>query len=95
MNYFFTENDDGRQTMRFHPVDVKIKFAGDAKFHMTNLLKGKPRLAQAANDAINESPELILEKGKPAVEQFFSKLFTTIANGLMKEADEEEAFPRR
>lgn len=94
MNYFFAENDNGRKTMRFHPIDVKIKFAGAAKFHMTNLLKGKPRLAEAANEAINESPELILEKGRPAVEKFFSKLFTSIANGLMNEAEEEEAFPR-
>ncbi|EAT47595.1 AAEL001309-PA [Aedes aegypti] len=95
MNYFFAENSNGRKTMQFHPIDVKIKYAGTAKFDMTNLLKDKPRLGQAANEAINESPELILEKTKHPVEQFFSKLFTTIANGLMNDAEEEEAFPVR
>ncbi|XP_062553087.1 uncharacterized protein LOC134218196 [Armigeres subalbatus] len=93
INYFFVENSNGRKTMQFHPMDVKIKYAGTAKFNMTNLLKGRPQLEQAANDAINEAPELIMDRTKAPVEQFFSKLFTTIANGLMKEADENEAFP--
>uniref|UniRef100_A0A023EKY1 Putative hemolymph juvenile hormone binding protein n=1 Tax=Aedes albopictus TaxID=7160 RepID=A0A023EKY1_AEDAL len=93
MHYFFAENSSGRKTMQFHPIDVKMKYAGTAKFNMTNLLKGKPRLGQAANDAINESPDVILEKTRQPVEQFFSKLFTTIANGLMNDAEEQEAFP--
>ncbi|XP_055589879.1 uncharacterized protein LOC129749935 [Uranotaenia lowii] len=85
--------DPSRLTMQFDPIEMKIKFAGPAKFNFTNLLKDKPRLSEAANEAVNEDPSVILEKAKPAVQQFFSKLFTDIANGLMKEATEEEALP--
>ncbi|XP_001864312.2 uncharacterized protein LOC6047228 [Culex quinquefasciatus] len=94
MHYLLNkQKDTGRTTMKFAPIDLKVKFAGDSKFHLTNLLRNQPRLNKAANEAINESPELILEKAKPAVQQFFSKAFTEIANGVMKEAEEEEAFP--
>ncbi|XP_055546852.1 uncharacterized protein LOC129731111 isoform X2 [Wyeomyia smithii] len=82
-----------RPGVRFLPVDFKVKFAGPVRFYLQNLINGQPELDSIANEALNQNPDLLLEKAIPAIRQFFSERFTAVANGLVQDADLDEVFP--
>ncbi|XP_053692560.1 uncharacterized protein LOC128741010 [Sabethes cyaneus] len=89
--------DDGagsrRPGIRFLPVDFKVKFAGPVRFNLQNLLNGRPELDQVANEALNQNPDLLLDRAIPPIRRFFSDMFTTVANGVVRDADLDEVFP--
>lgn len=87
------EGDGRGPGIRFLPVDFKVKFAGPVRFNLHNVLNGRPELDQIANEALNQNPELLVDKAIPAIRRFFSDMFTTVANGLVRDADLEEVFP--
>ncbi|XP_058819761.1 uncharacterized protein LOC131682358 [Topomyia yanbarensis] len=93
IRYTLHEADNGRMRLQFLPIDFKVKFAGGVRFYLANLLNGRPELVQAANDALNQNPDLLLEKAIPAIRDFFSEMFTTIANGLVRDAYLDEVLP--
>lgn len=85
--HYFLIGKKGVKTVRFLPTEFKVMFDGDAKFGLTNALRGMPD--QVANEAINKMPHEILNKTKPAVQRHLSETFTTIVNHLMEDAERE------
>lgn len=89
---FYTENVDGKDLVRFRPIDLKLKF-DKATFYLTNLFNGDPTLEKVGNEAINENPMVLLDEVKPSFEENLSIKFTELANSLVKDAVLSEIFP--
>lgn len=90
---YYTENVDGKDLVRFRPIDLKIKFDKAASFYLTNLFNGDPTLEKVGNEAINENPMVLLDEVKPSFEENLSIKFTELANSLVKDAELSEIFP--
>lgn len=89
---YFTENVDGKDLVRFRPIDLRLKF-DKASFYLTNLFNGDPNLEKVGNEAINENPMVLLDEVKPSFEENLSIKFTELANSLVKDAEMSEIFP--
>lgn len=88
----FTEKVDGKDLVRFRPIDLKLKF-DKASFYLTKLFNGDPTLEKVGNEAINENPMVLLDEVKPSFEENLSIKFTELANSLVKDAEMSEIFP--
>ncbi|XP_052895435.1 uncharacterized protein LOC128302610 isoform X3 [Anopheles moucheti] len=89
---FYTEMVDGEEYFRFNPINLRVKF-GKARFYLKNLFNGDPTLEMIGNQAINENPDVLLDEVKGGIEENLTKLFTKIANEVVKDALFEEVFP--
>ncbi|XP_058816086.1 uncharacterized protein LOC131679390 [Topomyia yanbarensis] len=89
---YFTESVDGKDLVRFRPIDLKIKF-DKASFYLKNLFNGDPMLEKVGNDAINENPHVLLDEVKSSFEEGLSEQFTATANSLVKQSELKEIFP--
>ncbi|XP_058453611.1 circadian clock-controlled protein daywake-like [Malaya genurostris] len=89
---YFTEQVDGKDLVRFRPIDLKLKF-DKASFYLQNLFNGDPMLEKVGNDAINENPHVLLDEVKSSFEEGLSEKFTGIANSLVKDSELKEIFP--
>lgn len=89
---YFTENVDGKDLVRFRPIDLKLKF-DKASFYLTNLFNGDPNLEKVGNEAINENPMVLLDEVKSSFEENLSIKFTELANSLVKDAELSEILP--
>ncbi|XP_053696325.1 uncharacterized protein LOC128743722 [Sabethes cyaneus] len=83
---------DGKDYVKFLPVDMKLKFAG-AKFWLQNLFNGDPVLEQVGNQAINSNPHLLLDEVRPSIEEHLRESLTEISNTVVQGAEERELLP--
>ncbi|XP_055637930.1 uncharacterized protein LOC129776365 [Toxorhynchites rutilus septentrionalis] len=89
---YFKEKINDKDTFRFRPVDVKIKF-DKAQFYLSNLFNGDPTLERVGNDAINANPHVLLDEVKQSFEENLSDSFTKLGNSLLRDIDAKEFFP--
>ncbi|XP_058453614.1 putative beta-carotene-binding protein [Malaya genurostris] len=92
LKYFFTRGADGKESVQFQPIQVRLKFV-KGRFNLQNLFNGDPTLGQVGNNVINEDPLVLLEEVRPAFEQSLGKIFTAIANSAISGASELELLP--
>lgn len=85
---------DGKAYLKFHPVDLKIKF-DKAQFYLKNLFGGDPALEQVGNQAINANPHLLLDEVKPAIVENLKVSLTNISNAVVEGAEEVELLPEK
>ncbi|XP_055546849.1 uncharacterized protein LOC129731108 [Wyeomyia smithii] len=91
---YFTEKIDGKEFVRFQPIDLKLKF-DKASFQLKNLFNGDPMLEKVGNDAINENPHVLLDEVKQSFEEGLAEKFTATANSLVKNSEVTEIFPAK
>ncbi|XP_053692555.1 protein takeout-like [Sabethes cyaneus] len=90
----YTETIDGKNYVRFHRLGIRLK-VDDGRFQLDNLFNGDPVLGKVGNQVINENSRIFLDELLPGLEKNLSKLFTAIANNLLKNATIDEMFPEK
>ncbi|XP_062553086.1 uncharacterized protein LOC134218194 [Armigeres subalbatus] len=90
---YYLEPKDGKSLLKFHPVELKIKF-DKAVFYLQNLFGGDPALERIGNEAINANPHLLLDEVKPAIRDNLRDTLTLISNSVVEGSEEDELLPK-
>ncbi|XP_017780271.1 PREDICTED: uncharacterized protein LOC108565359 [Nicrophorus vespilloides] len=83
---------DGQEFLKFDGMDLNITI-GHSYIVLENLFNGNAALGKAANDAINDSNDILLNEIRPPLQRSLAAKFTDISNKITLKFSTAELFP--